>query len=320
MKELSDLLLELYRASREVPLAQFQDSALALLKPSLPFDYSMWASASLNPANFGLHAIHVHNEPEEMLVEYEAVKDQDMVALALLKQKGGLLNVHSETVFTGKPLAAMRDFLRKFGHQNALITSRHNSHSDQLHFVSLYRADKDHQFTSTEGRLAQMLIPHLLEALAINRITHLERFVDGNRQLTHSVAITDRKGNLYHSDSGFLRLIQIEIPNWKVYRLPDSIIRDLEVTKRHNGKSIVIVAKHDADLLFLRARPRTKIDDLTAREFQVVQEVVQGATYRQIAAVLGIAPSTARSHIQTIYNKLEVNNKAELIMLADQRV
>lgn len=318
MKKLSDLLLELYRASREVPLAQFQDSALALLKPSLPFDCSMWATASLNPANFGLHAVHIHNEPEEMLIEYEAVKDQDMVGLALLKQKGGLLNVNSESLFAGKPYAGMRDFLCKFEHQNALITSQLDSSNDQLQFVSLYRADKDQHFSSTEGQLAQMLIPHFLEALAINRVTHLERFAGGANQLTHGAAITDQNGNLYHTDDGFLRLIRSEYPDWKAPRLPDSLIQDLEKNQRRVGKNVVIAARRDADLLFLRARPRTKIDDLSDRELQVVQKVAQGATYRQIAAELGIAPSTARSHIQAIYDKLQVNNKAELIMLTDR--
>ena len=48
-----------------------------------------------------------------------------------------------------------------------------------------------------------------------------------------------------------------------------------------------------------------------------MKQFAQGSTYREIATELGIAPSTARSHIQAIYNKLHINNKAELIKLME---
>ena len=316
MKQLSGLLLDLYRTARETPLAKFQDAALALLKRKLPFDSSMWGAATLDPA-IGLHTIHLHNEPPEMLVEYQAVKNQDMVADALLKQRGGLLNVHSESLFAGEQYAEMRGFLKKFGHQNALITSRFDPASQQMQFVSLYRADPDRQFSTEEGQLAELLIPHLLEALTINRVTHLERISGWNNQPVHSLAISDQNGSLHHADEEFLGMLQFEMPDWRPPQLPAVLLQDLGVASRYVGKNVIITGKRDAELLFLRARPRTLIDALTDREAQVVKQFAQGSTYREIATELGIAPSTARSHIQAIYNKLHINNKAELIKLME---
>ena len=39
----------------------------------------------------------------------------------------------------------------------------------------------------------------------------------------------------------------------------------------------------------------------------------KGCTYKQVAAELGNTPNTVRTQLQTIYNKLGVNNVAELV-------
>ncbi|MBA4003334.1 MAG: helix-turn-helix transcriptional regulator, partial [Delftia sp.] len=44
------LLLNLYRLSHEQPVEHFQDQALDLLKPVLPFDSAMWGSATMTTA------------------------------------------------------------------------------------------------------------------------------------------------------------------------------------------------------------------------------------------------------------------------------
>lgn len=52
--------------------------------------------------------------------------------------------------------------------------------------------------------------------------------------------------------------------------------------------------------------------DLTPRELQIAQSYSAGATYQKIADTLCIAPSTVRTHLATIYRKLEVSSKQEL--------
>lgn len=53
--------------------------------------------------------------------------------------------------------------------------------------------------------------------------------------------------------------------------------------------------------------------DLSRREFQIAQSYAGGATYQEIAERLCIAPSTVRTHLATIYRKLEVSSKLELL-------
>lgn len=52
--------------------------------------------------------------------------------------------------------------------------------------------------------------------------------------------------------------------------------------------------------------------DLSPRELQIAQSYAGGATYQKIADSLCIAPSTVRTHLATIYRKLEVSSKMEL--------
>lgn len=54
-------------------------------------------------------------------------------------------------------------------------------------------------------------------------------------------------------------------------------------------------------------------DNLTSREKDVVNELLKGLTYKEIAAVLGISASTVNDHLKNIYIKMEVRTKSELI-------
>ena len=64
-------------------------------------------------------------------------------------------------------------------------------------------------------------------------------------------------------------------------------------------------------------KPKDSYEDVTAhlttRENGVVNELLKGLTYKEIAAVLGISASTVNDHLKNIYVKMEVRTKSELI-------
>lgn len=52
---------------------------------------------------------------------------------------------------------------------------------------------------------------------------------------------------------------------------------------------------------------------LSARELQVVHAIEQGLSYKLIADQLGISLNTVRRHIKSVYAKLHINSKGELL-------
>lgn len=90
------------RLSHELPLDQFQESALALVKQVLPFDSSMWGTATDTDAGIDIHTIHLHNQPQGMLAAYEEVKHLDTAADPVQKLPGGTLASNTELWFSGR--------------------------------------------------------------------------------------------------------------------------------------------------------------------------------------------------------------------------
>jgi DNA-binding NarL/FixJ family response regulator len=88
-----------------------------------------------------------------------------------------------------------------------------------------------------------------------------------------------------------------------------------------------IVAKRTLEMLKIAEKPNTTshsnqekseegIDYLSSREKDILQGIVSGLNYKEIAEKLFISPHTVRKHIANIYDKLHVSNKTAAIKIA----
>jgi DNA-binding NarL/FixJ family response regulator len=56
-------------------------------------------------------------------------------------------------------------------------------------------------------------------------------------------------------------------------------------------------------------------EDLAPRERQVLELLVRGLSYKEIAGELGISSSTVGTYVQRIYEKLHVSSRREIMAL-----
>lgn len=69
-------------------------------------------------------------------------------------------------------------------------------------------------------------------------------------------------------------------------------------------------------MLGSNVNPGSNKIDLTNREGEILQWLVNGLSYKEVALHLNISTNTVHSHIRRIFNKLEVTSKSQAILKA----
>jgi DNA-binding NarL/FixJ family response regulator len=62
-----------------------------------------------------------------------------------------------------------------------------------------------------------------------------------------------------------------------------------------------------------------ELDQLTAREREVLQHIARGYMYKEIALRLGISAKTVEAHVSAVLRKLQLSNRHELSRWAAER-
>jgi DNA-binding NarL/FixJ family response regulator len=68
-----------------------------------------------------------------------------------------------------------------------------------------------------------------------------------------------------------------------------------------------------------RVHSDTELDELTAREREVLQLIARGYRYKEIAARLHLSIKTVESHVSNVLRKLQLSSRAELTRWAAER-
>lgn len=97
----------------------------------------------------------------------------------------------------------------------------------------------------------------------------------------------------------------------------DSPVRILEALfSLQNGESIMngIIAARVIEFFKKQADAEPKMEEyhLTEKEKEILNKLVQGLGYKQIASNCSIARETLNTHMKSIYRKLDVHSRAEV--------
>jgi len=116
----------------------------------------------------------------------------------------------------------------------------------------------------------------------------------------------------YDGDEDIYRALQAGA---KAYLLKGMTTDDLVSTIRavHAGKS------HIPPAIAQRLAERMGTEELTPREFDVLEQIVHGLSNKEIASFLDISEATVKTHINSLLGKLGVTDRTQAATAAIQR-
>lgn len=310
---ISDFVLGLYRRIGELPAAGFKDRALDDLREVLPFDSAFWAEGAESGAT--IFDAHVHGSVHpaaEWLKDYADFKTDDPLANAVFANRGVTIydvGLMPREQWLAHPVYG--PFCRKHRIEYALCTLDYDPLTTLVEVISIYRASADEPFSETERQRMQFLFPHLLEA----RRRNLQAGgAEGDCPEPHAedTAVCGRDGTLRHAGRRFVGRLRAEFPQWRGPALPPQLNPDGRRRTVFEGRQSVFIGQPYGALWLLSTREYSPIDTLTPSERRTARVLIEGLTWRDGAARLGITISTFNKHAHNLYRKLGVASRAAL--------
>jgi serine/threonine protein kinase/DNA-binding CsgD family transcriptional regulator len=159
--------------------------------------------------------------------------------------------------------------------------------------------------TQTIERLPERLPPQIELALFRAAQDAMERTVRHARAGRVTIQLTQHEGWLYFSmaDDG------IETTGGEMLRPARQRLEQL-------GAETGVEVGEESGLELTVHLPLTPPVELTPRELDVIQLLVDGLSNKEIASVLTISPRTVNFHLDNIYTKLGVNSRTEAAITA----
>lgn len=128
-------------------------------------------------------------------------------------------------------------------------------------------------------------------------------------------------------DAGEARILAALKAGARGYLLKEDLHRQLDVALAEALRGGLAVSPHVARVLVARAQAAPPGDApmacdthaLTGRERELLQRLALGWGYQEVAVDLAVSVNTVRSHVRSLYAKLEVTNRVEAVQVAVAR-
>lgn len=201
--------------------------------------------------------------------------------------------------------------------------------------LALYRGQDEPPFTAAEGLLVASA--HEVVADAVRRVLYADNPATPTTSDAPVVLIVDATDRVVDMSSGTEKVIE-ELGGWDHGSLPASVLF-VAVSARTTGRPVEAripvatggwlraravaltgaASERPVVLTVERADPATvgqmtiAARGLTAREQEIVAHILQGASTKDVAAALHLSPHTVQDHLKSVFDKLGVSSRRELI-------
>ncbi|MHA4871233.1 response regulator transcription factor [Duganella sp. PWIR1] len=310
-------LLEMGALMRRSGPEAFLHETLLVLKRFIGFDAAWWGevhpgAAGVAPRNvlhasIGLRASFAE-EWNRLVAADDGFARASMSGLGTVFRASG---DGGEAGEAGDVAPEMVDFVERHGLNTVMATTLELPGSGLLFFVCLYRHCPRSAFSDVESLLFEEFTQHMLQAwqyrLADLQATASAASLDG-------MAIADLDGRLHYVGARVGEVLARQGGDWQgtvlpplltaaLERLPCSLVAGgAKLVLERNGGLVAIVLADGGDRRAL----------MSPRELSAALLYARGQSYKEIARVMGLSPSTVRTYLRNAYGSLGVSNKIEL--------
>ena len=244
-----------------------------------------------------IRGLQTYNEPDSLLGELPHVNNKHSSEMERVAAHPGIALRRFTPDLYPKEATDMQDYIRRYGHERNLLIADIAHPRGRGEWLSLYRPASRDDFTDQEQRLLTLLMPHLVEALTINR--KLALITAGlDSPLSGTRALIRANGAVIHCGARFCELLGDAWAEHRYTRLPSQVLSALQ----RNGKAMVangtvlITASRLGNLLLLRAMKMSPLARLSERERSVIQLYAQGSSYKEVARARSLADHHPQLH------------------------
>ncbi len=313
MLVLHPFIANLYLSAPSQDASGFRDWALDEVRHLIPFDAALWGKGSAVSRTF--HTVTLTGLDTTYPRELEKTASFNPMMPALQESPGAAVDMAD--LIDDREFHASKIYkkcFRKHGVERILSCSHVDSRSGLFSLVSLYRFDSDARFTDEEKAAWSPMTSHLSKAATHAFFLHLTR--PAPEAPAVSAAVCDRHGMFHEVEPRFLDLLDQHFPDREYGTLPFELPRKPDT---FTIGELAVETTELTDLVLVRIRNLSPIDQLTRRERQVVENVCQGLSHKEIGRLLGLAPTTVSSHLYRAYDKLGVSSRSALARLVRGR-
>ena len=295
METILDIAFQLYRAAQDTPLEDFEALALSILKVLVPFCAAVWMAADYGRGRLRVRRAHLHNAPPE--------------AIEFLASSGRALAIAAGLPRRAHPFNAADHY------QYQLLIADLPALSSRGNWLALFRPEEQVAFARHELDAVALLMPHLSQALALNRALHLERgSLDARAASGRALVRSD--GTVIHCGDALAAVIRAEYPAWDEVLLPKRLLQQVRCNDTlYLGCDTCVRITRTGKARLLTLNPVRPAERLSPQQLAVAQLFGAGASYKEIARRVTLAPATVRNVVQVTYRKLGVKNKVQLARL-----
>lgn len=286
--------------------------AVEELSRVLGFDAAWYGWANLRTEGVEVYASATLNLPEGFYDYWLTIADQDLLARYMIEHPGQTAIYDRAQRKQTDGMASLSD---RFG-LTRMTTAMNGHYGDYASFyISSYRMGAHARTLSEAERdFLQCAVDQLTAAMKLSAIE------PGRAAVTGALSILVSETGIGLLGLPALRIRFGEIwPRWTGDHLPDQLVRLIGCPGTHilPDRDLVVTVEttprfQGMGLRRLTLRRLNKFDLLTSREREVARELADGKSAKEVARLLGLAPATVRNQTQSIYQKLQVDNRAAL--------